>query len=66
MLGPQQAREVEDKQRADWWGAIDQRIQQWFHYYPVHYRAVPTMSDGTPGAPLNLRPLFEAYQVETS
>jgi hypothetical protein len=33
---------------------------------PVHYRAVPTMSDGTPGAPLDLRPLFEAYHVETS
>jgi len=33
---------------------------------PVHYRAVPTMSDGTFGAPLDLRPLFEAYHVETS
>jgi hypothetical protein len=33
---------------------------------PVHYRAVPTMSDGTFGAPLDLRPLFEAYNIETS
>jgi hypothetical protein len=32
----------------------------------VHYRAIPTMSDGKPGAPLDLRPLFEAYHVETS
>lgn len=30
----------------------------------VHYRAIPTMSDGKPGAPLDLRPLFEAYHVE--
>jgi hypothetical protein len=33
---------------------------------PIHYRAVPTMSDGTFGASLDLRPLFEAYHVETS
>jgi hypothetical protein len=32
----------------------------------VHYRAIPTLSDGKPGAPLDLRPLFEAYHVETS
>ena len=31
---------------------------------PMHYRAVPTMSDGRAGAPLDLRPLFEAYHVE--
>jgi hypothetical protein len=31
---------------------------------PVHYRAVPTMSNGKPGAPLDLRPLFEAYHQE--
>jgi hypothetical protein len=31
---------------------------------PVHYRAVPTMSNGKPGAPLDLRPLFEAYHEE--
>ena len=30
----------------------------------VHYRAIPTMSDGKPGAPLDLRPLFEAYHEE--
>src|SRR5262249_9614753 len=30
----------------------------------VHYRAIPTMSNGKPGAPLDLRPLFEAYHVE--
>jgi hypothetical protein len=33
---------------------------------PVHYRAVPTMSDGTFGASLDLRPLFEQFVVETS
>jgi hypothetical protein len=32
----------------------------------AHYRAIPTMSDGEPGAPLDLRPLFETYHVETS
>jgi hypothetical protein len=32
----------------------------------VQYRAVPTMSDGTFGAPLDLRPLFEAYHTEVS
>jgi len=32
----------------------------------VQYRAVPTMSDGTFGAPLDLRPLFEAYHIEVS
>jgi hypothetical protein len=30
----------------------------------AHYRAVPTMSNGKPGAPLDLRPLFEAYHEE--
>jgi hypothetical protein len=30
----------------------------------THYRAVPTMSNGKPGAPLDLRPLFEAYHEE--
>src|SRR5262249_31605149 len=33
---------------------------------PIHYRAVPMMSDGMPGEPRNLRPLFERYQLETS
>jgi hypothetical protein len=32
----------------------------------VHYRAVPTMSDGRAGATLDLRELFEQFQVETS
>jgi hypothetical protein len=31
---------------------------------PVHYRAIPTMSDGTGGAPLDLRPLFERFCEE--
>jgi hypothetical protein len=30
----------------------------------AHYRAVPTMSNGKPGPPLDLRPLFEAYHEE--
>jgi hypothetical protein len=29
-----------------------------------NYRAIPTMSDGKPGAPLDLRPLFETYHEE--
>jgi len=29
-----------------------------------HYRAIPTMSDGKPGAPLELRPLFEQFNDE--
>jgi hypothetical protein len=32
----------------------------------AHYRAVPTMSDGRAGATLDLRELFEQFQVETS
>src|SRR5262249_19810761 len=32
----------------------------------AHYRAVPTMSDGRAGATLDLRGLFEQFQVETS
>jgi len=32
----------------------------------VHYRAVPTMSDGTPGPALELRGLFERFVEETS
>jgi hypothetical protein len=32
----------------------------------VHYRAVPTMSDGKAGAVLDLRPLFEQYLLETN
>jgi putative ABC transport system substrate-binding protein len=32
----------------------------------VHYRAVPTMSDGREGATLDLRELFEQFQVETT
>lgn len=31
-----------------------------------HYRAIPTMTDGKPGAPLDLRPFFEMYQWETT
>jgi hypothetical protein len=31
---------------------------------PVHYRAVPTMSNGRAGAPLDLRPLFEQFNAE--
>ena len=31
-----------------------------------HYRAVPTMSDGKVGAPLELRELFEQFVVETN
>jgi hypothetical protein len=31
-----------------------------------HYRAIPTMSDGKPGAPLDLRPFFEMYHHETA
>jgi hypothetical protein len=30
------------------------------------YRAIPTLSNGKMGAPLELRPLFEQYQLETS
>jgi hypothetical protein len=30
----------------------------------VHYRAVPLMSNGVPGAPLDLRPLFEKFCEE--
>jgi hypothetical protein len=30
-----------------------------------HYTAMPLMSDGTEGPPLNLRPLFEQYHGET-
>src|SRR5262245_61643060 len=30
----------------------------------AHYRAVPAMSNRKPGAPLDLRPLFEAYHEE--
>ena len=33
---------------------------------PVHYRAIPTMSNGKPGAVLDLRPFFEQFQSETS
>jgi len=33
-------------------------IASW-HLDREHYRATPIMSDGTPGAVLNLRPLFE-------
>src|SRR5262249_34634932 len=29
-----------------------------------NYRAIPTMSDGTGGAPLDLRPLFERFNEE--
>jgi len=32
----------------------------------VHYRAIPTMSNGKPGAVLDLRPFFEQFQSETS
>jgi hypothetical protein len=31
-----------------------------------NYRAIPTLSNGTQGAALELRPLFEQYQLETS
>jgi hypothetical protein len=31
-----------------------------------HYRASPRMSDGTVGPMLELRPLFEQFQFETS
>jgi hypothetical protein len=30
-----------------------------------NYRAIPTMSDGKGGPPLDLRPLFEQFVVET-
>jgi hypothetical protein len=32
---------------------------------PAHYRVVPTMSDGTAGAPLELRGLFEMFLMQT-
>jgi hypothetical protein len=32
----------------------------------THYRAVPTLSNGTQGPVLELRPLFEQFVEETS
>jgi hypothetical protein len=31
---------------------------------PVHYRAIPVMSDGSKAAPLELRDMFEQFQIE--
>jgi hypothetical protein len=53
-------------------GALEERLrarQETIASWQIdraHYRAVPTMSDGRAGATLDLRELFEQFQVETS
>jgi hypothetical protein len=46
-------------------GPSGEKIDSW-QVDRERYRASPLMSDGTVGPMLELRPLFEQYQIESS